>query len=173
MKNMTNLIMDDEELEMATPQEMQDEAMRRLCMMCESFGLNPKIVENWKSGYVTCFSTTECAELTFACGRCYFDLPDGAKAVTASRIAKRSQFAKIIHKYERAHGGMVYLALKNGPFLTLLYVSPYKVDWEIFHELEFPDAHFSAYVHNFQFPECSESGDVCLCAAQGLLVRIA
>ena len=173
MKITINQLMDEDNLEMATPQEMQDEAMRRLRVMCESYGLNQKILKDWTAGFVNCFSTSVCAELAFACGLCYFDLPDGVETATISRISKKSQYARIISKCECKHDMLVYLALKNGPFLTLLYVSPDKESWELFDELELPNAHFSAYVHNFQFPECSEFGDVCLCSAKGMIVRIA
>lgn len=173
MKEKINLFFEDEEMEMATRQEMHQEAMRRLRMVCESYGLSPKIMDDWTSGFVNCFSTSVCAELTFVCNLCYFNLPDGVETATMSRISKKSQYARIIRKCEYEYDVLVYLALKNGPFLTLLYVSPDKESWGLFDELELPDAHFSSYVHDFQCPECSEFGDVRLCAAKGLLVRIA
>jgi hypothetical protein len=77
---------------------------------------------------------------------CYFDLPDGVEAATISPIPKKSQMARFIRNHEKETGNMVYFVLKNGPFLTLLSVSPYKEDWESFDKCEFPEAYFFAYV---------------------------
>lgn len=149
------------------------EATRRLRMLTEFYSLNPDVLEYWSNG-VTCYSCTSVLRFTAIVTNQYHrDAHRDVVFTDVGPVSPDSEIAQIIREFEINHQSLVYYVLKNGPLLTLLSVSPYKEDWLVFDEYDLPEGIFSAYVHNFTYPQCSESGEVVISSSNGALVRTA
>lgn len=163
---------DSEEFEMATKEELIQEATRRLQLLAEKYELHPKVLTRWETGLLCYSATTFWGQYAFANGQSFNSLPKETPAAEMLRIPKSSQFADIIQEYEKRTGALVYHAMKESHTLTLLSVSPYKSDWEEFDAFEFPEGVFCGYVHNFEAPQYSEHGSTRVCSSNGALIRI-
>ena len=149
------------------------EATRRLHMLTESYSLNPDILKYWSRGVPCCSYTSVFRVTAIVTDQCHRDTHRDVVFTDARPVSPDSEIVQIIREFEVNHHSLVYYVLKNGPLLTLLSVSPYKEDWLVFDEYDFPEGIFSAYVHNFTYPQCSESGDVVIRSSNGALVRTA
>lgn len=173
MKTKMNYFLDEQNATLATTQEVRQEAHRRLLKFTESYKLSDDILDRWFDGILSCSGTTIHGELAIVTGLCNCELIDGVVATTVLPVPTGSQLENLICEFETKYNCLVYYVLQNAHFLTMLYVSPYKEDWIIFDEFEFPEGHFDSYVFNYLYPQHSEFGDAVLCSTNGILVRIA
>lgn len=80
------------------------------------------------------------------------------------------RYAKVVKEFEETYGYVVYHVIESCGSIALLYVSDDEEDWE--YERLFNNTYISAYVHNFEYPELSEFGDIIVGSSDGALVRL-
>ena len=73
-------------------------------------------------------------------------------------------------KIEEVYECVVYHVIEGSNSIALLYVSDNEEDWE--EERLFDNTYISAYVHNFDFSELSEFGDVVISSSNGAMIRL-
>ena len=133
-------------------EQMKKEATSRLEQLVNNIGLNPNVAKYWEDD-----------------GQLYYSyLTGGGFVGSVDKIDYDPKNIAVVKQFEAEYGSMVYHAIENKGTLILLSVSNDLDEWE-YERLE--DNVIMAYVHNFEYPDQSEFGDVALNAWQGALVR--
>lgn len=135
---------------LATREDLHEEANQRLELLVDRFALNPRILRHWKDGHLSC------------------SFEDGSLV----QVKSVPLYFKLIKKFEQQYDSLVYHAVKNGPFLTLLFVDQYVEDWPFFYSDELLGGHIIAYVYNLNNRKLSDMGYVWLSSDVGSLIRI-
>ena len=82
---------------------------------------------------------------------------------------------EIVKKFEEEHDALVYFVIRSytniGTLDSLLFVSDYIEDWTL-DNYGIKDGDVYAYVHNYDYPECSEMGCIGVQAMYGGLIII-
>lgn len=132
-----------------TREEMKEQAM----LLMKELGIPEAVIDNFKQH-----------DLVISCNRGRFE-------------GIGEDLSPLIHSVEHKYGGLVYMVVKAktiyGYLDSLLYVSPYKEDWED-EEDAIKDGLVFSYTHNWDCPECSEFGSIVVTTEpDGCLLRIA
>lgn len=140
-------------------QEMKMEAISRLERLVKKYELNPNLLKYFEED------------------RLYYSyLTAGGLLASIDTISYDPINAKAVQDFEKETGYMVYHAIEsNTPFgrtLSLLYVSNDKRLWK--GERLYKD-YIRTYTVNFDYPECSEFGDIIVggLIGSGALLRYA
>lgn len=137
---------------LCSKEQMKKEATSRLEQLVNNIGLNPNVAKYWEDD-----------------GQLYYSyLTGGGFVGSVDKIDYDPKNIAVVKQFEAEYGSMVYHAIENKGTLILLSVSNDPDEWE-YERLE--DNVIMAYVHNFEYPDQSEFGDVALNAWQGALVR--
>lgn len=133
-------------------EQMKEEASFRLAQLVNDLGLNPNVVKYWNEG------------------RLYYSyLTAGGFMGSIDKIEYDSKNVAVVKQFEKEFDCMVYHVIESNGTLILLSVSNDADDWG-YGRLE--GNRIVAYVHNFDFPDQSEFGDVVLSSLHGALVQI-
>lgn len=131
----------------------QEEAVRRLEQLTETFDLKKDILKRFQDGAVACCYET-CQE-------------DGCAAVKDFNPDWKLEK----EMFECMYDTLVYLVLVSktayGEMLSMLYVSSYEEDWEY---ERLTEDYIAAYVYNLD-TKFGELGDVFLTSKDGVLIR--
>lgn len=139
-----------------TRSEMKKEALARMVML----HLRPDIIRDFDNE----------GRLYKSCTQLF-----NFKPCIRSVIPAGDEELKLVQKFEKEHGGLVYNLIFNitnfGVLLTLLYVSPYEEEWEQ-DRVDINERTPLAYVYNMTVEELSEFGSVGVESVAGGLIRI-
>lgn len=134
------------EEEKATREEMIQEAVERMKM----FKMLKSVIKDFQKGVLNLSEN----------GGCLFWLEDEEK--------------QLVQEYEHRTDTVVFHVIKShtdiGLMYSLLYVSPYKEEWEEERE-EMQEGIHIAYVYNMAWPDCSEAGCISVRPSIGGLKR--
>lgn len=147
-----HILEDAEDDNLCSKEQMKKEATSRLEQLVNKFSLNPNVAKYWEKD-----------------GQLYYSyLTGGGFVGSVDKIDYDPKNIAVVKQFEAEYGSMVYHAIEDKGTLILLSVSNDPDEWE-YERLE--DNVIMAYVHNFEYPDQSEFGDVALNAWQGALVR--
>ena len=137
-----------------TKQQMALEAIGRIKELTRKYDLNPNILKYFKDGRVY-----------------YSYLTAGGLIGSIDSITYDPRYEQAVHDLEEKYGYLVYHAIELGDYLSLLFVSPNKDEWEV--ERLCGDSILS-YTVNFSHPALSEFGSVLVSGFEdsGALIRI-
>lgn len=134
------------EEEKATREEMIQEAVERMKM----FKMLKSVIKDFQKGVLNLSEN----------GGCLFWLEDEEK--------------QLVQEYEHRTDNVVFHVIKSytdiGLMYSLLYVSPFKEEWEEERE-EMQEGIHIAYVYNMAWPDCSEAGCILVRPSIGGLKR--
>lgn len=142
-----------------TSVEIKNEAINRIKTLIEKCNLNPKVLNYFKEGKIY-----------------YSYLTAGGFLGSIDTISYEKAYEQAMKKFEMEHpNSLVYHVIEiitlSGKFLSLLYVSNEKEDWEC--ERLQSDNAIMSYVLNLNNPKLSEFGYITIEAfgESGALVR--
>lgn len=129
-----------------------EEGLLRLKELEVAFDLRPNICKYFKEG------------------KLYYSYLIGGVVGCIDTINYDERYAKVVKEFEEVYECVVYHVIEGSNSIALLYVSDNEEDWE--EERLFDNTYISAYVHNFDFSELSEFGDVVISSSNGAMIRL-
>ena len=142
----------EEEEQIATPEEMKEEAIRRM----KKLGIIYDAIRQFKNEGIVMVS-----EPPFG-GLYWYHSED--------------ENYKRMKKFEEEHGALVYIVVRAwttfGKMDSYVYVSKYKEEWDMDNE-DINDNIVMTYTVNYDMPDCSEFGSIGIRKAAGGLLRTA
>lgn len=134
-------------------EEMKKEALRRIETLTKEFELRPNIYKYFEEGKI------------------YYSYLIAGISGCIDTIHYDERYANVVAEFENKYGMLVYHVVETGNTISLLFVSDIEDDWDS--ERLFAGQYLLSYVYNFDYPDCSEFGDIVVGGLDGALVRIA